>query len=335
MKYRDFGNTGLKISEIVFGAGAQGGIVFRPERPARREAVRRALDHGINWIDTAAQYGNGESEENLGWILKELGASPTISTKVRIDLGHVDDIPGEIERSVQASLRRLQMDRVDVLSLHSTVTRERGTFRESIAIADVLGPNGVVEGFRRLEEQGLSRFFGFTGFGDTECLHQMIASGRFQAVQAYYNLLNPSAGRRVPTGFSAHDYRDLIGRAHRQGMGIHCIRVLAAGAMAGTEPSGRVLSPGSAGPEDLARRDLVKQIIDRNESGTMVQAAIRFGLMNPGVSGVLVGFGQLAHIDEAVAAADMGPLSDRTMEQLAQLYATDFGRVQAGDRSQA
>lgn len=327
MKYRDFGNTGLKISEIVFGAGAQGGIVFRPDRPTRLESARRALEYGINWIDTAAQYGNGESEENLGWILKELGATPTISTKVRIDLEHVNDIPGEIERSVQASLQRLQMDSVDVLSLHSTVTKERGGFRESISIDDVLGPNGVVEGFRRLKDQGLSRFFGFTGFGDTDCLHQMITSGNFQAVQAYYNLLNPSAGRTVPSGFSAHDYRNLIDLAHQHGVGVHCIRILAAGAVAGTEPSGRVLSPGSAGQEDLARMEQVKQIIAHNESGTIVQAAIRFGLMNPGVSGVLVGFGQMEHIEEAVAADDMGPLADSTMQQLDQLYRSDFGRI--------
>lgn len=327
MNYRNFGNTGLKTSAIVFGAGAQGGIVFRGDRPGRLEAVRRALGHGINWIDTAAQYGNGESEENLGWILQELGAKPTISTKVRIDLAHVDDIPGEIERSVRASLRRLRMDRVDVLFLHSTVTRTRGTFRDSIAIDDVLGPSGVIEGFRRVKEQGWSRFFGFTGFGDTDCLHQMIACGHFQAVQAYYNLLNPSAGRAVPAGFSAQDYRDLIGLAHRQGLGVHCIRILAAGAVAGAEPSGRVLSPGSAGPEDLARMEQVKSIIDQNEPCTVVQAAIRFGLMNPGVSGVLVGFGRLEHIDEAVEAADMGALSATTMKQLAQLYQTDFGRL--------
>ncbi len=76
MKYRDFGSTGVQISEIVFGAGAQGGIVFQGERETRLEAVRRALDYGINWIDTAAQYGDGQSEENLGWVLKELGANP-------------------------------------------------------------------------------------------------------------------------------------------------------------------------------------------------------------------------------------------------------------------
>jgi D-threo-aldose 1-dehydrogenase len=65
MKLRPLGRTGLDISEIVFGAGAVGGGVFRGEPEARLETVRRARDAGINWIDTAPSYGNGESEENL------------------------------------------------------------------------------------------------------------------------------------------------------------------------------------------------------------------------------------------------------------------------------
>jgi L-glyceraldehyde 3-phosphate reductase len=323
MKYRNFGNTGLQISEIVFGAGAQGGIVFRPDRQTRLEAVRRALDQGINWIDTAAQYGDGESEENLGWILKELGADPYLSTKVRIGLDHVDDIPGEIARSAHASLKRLQRNRVDLMYLHSTVTHQRGSWRGSISLEDVLGDQGVIAGFEELRRQGLVQFFGFTGFGDTQCLHQMITSGHFQAVQAYYNLLNPSAGRSVPENFSAHNYHDLIGLAAQHGVGVHNIRILAAGAVVGQEPTGNVLSPGSSGPEDLARMEKVKEVL-ANEPGSMAQKAIRFGLMNPGVSAVLVGFSRLEHIDEAVAAVDLGPLSDDVMQKLDEIYRTDF-----------
>ena len=129
MKYRDFGSTGLKISVIVFGAGAVGGLVFRPERSTRLEAVRRALDLGINWIDTAPSYGDGQSEENLGWILNELDADPYLSTKVRVGPEHVGDIPGEIQRSMEVSLGRLQRERVDLIQLHTAVTGARGDFR--------------------------------------------------------------------------------------------------------------------------------------------------------------------------------------------------------------
>ena len=269
MKYRNFGSTGVQISEIVFGAGAQGGIVFQGGRETRLEAVRRALDYGINWIDTAAQYGEGQSEENLGWILKELGASPHLSTKVRIGPGQVDDIPGAVERSVEASLKRLQRDSVDLIYLHSTVTLARGTFRDSISrdsisIEDVLGEEGVVTAFDKLRQRGLARFFGFTGFGDTGCLHRMITSGHFQAVQAYYNLLNPSAGRSVPAGFSAHDYEDLIGLSAANGVGVLNIRPLAAGAQEGARP---VVKPVMGRPH-LVLADLGCD--DRVPSGSLV-----------------------------------------------------------------
>ena len=336
MKYRNFGTTGLQISEIVFGAGAVGGAVFRGERQARLEAVRRALEHGINWIDTAANYGDGQSEENLGWILQRLGADPHISTKVSIGEEHLDDIAGEIERSMEASLRRLQRDSVDLIQLHTPVTAVRGQFRGSIALDDVLGPGGVLEGFERLRTRGLVRFFGFTGFGDTACLHHMIDSGRLHSVQAYYNMLNPSAGRPVPADFTAHDYESMIDLAASTGVGVLNIRVLAAGAIVGQEPPGpgAGLSPGSGASEDMERGSRLRQALEGLDlPGSIAQTAIRFGLMHSGVSGVLVGFARPEHIDEAVAAVDMGPLPDAVHQALDGLYATNFDTHQAPEEA--
>ncbi len=328
MKYRPFGDTGLQISEIAFGAGARGGIVFRPNRPTRLEAVRRALEYGINWIDTAAQYGDGQSEENLGWILKELNANPNISTKLSIRPEHFQDIPGEMERSLEDSLRRLQRESVDVIYLHTPVTGERGAFRGSISIDDVLGDGGVVAGFERLKGEGLVRFCGFAGFGDTDCLHRMVTSGHFQAVLAYFNLLNPSAGRPVPAGFSSHDYKNLIGLATEHGLGVHCIRALAGGAVAGMDAEGaNALSPGSTGPADLARSAKVREALGA-EAEALPQTAIRFALMQPGISGVLVGFSELEHIDQAVEAVDLGPLPGSVMQSLTELYASGFGGLE-------
>src|SRR5215218_5054943 len=97
MRHRTFGRTGINVSEIVFGAGAVGGIVIHKDDATKREAVRRALTGGINWIDTAAQYGSGKSEEALGWILPELGATPYLSTKFQLDINDLHDIPAQIE----------------------------------------------------------------------------------------------------------------------------------------------------------------------------------------------------------------------------------------------
>src|SRR5688572_9028133 len=103
MRHRTFGRTGLQVSEVVFGAGAVGGILVHKDDATKREAVRRALAGGINWIDTAAQYGDGKSEEALGWLLPEIvkmsvsGEAPYLSTKFQLDVENLQDVPAQIE----------------------------------------------------------------------------------------------------------------------------------------------------------------------------------------------------------------------------------------------
>ncbi len=111
MKYRRFGRTGLQIPEIVFGAGFVGGILLGDDDDIKRQAIRRALDGGIDWIDTAPSYGDGRSEEALGWLLAEIDERPRLSTKFAID-PDAPDIAGQIERSLAASFARLRRDRV-------------------------------------------------------------------------------------------------------------------------------------------------------------------------------------------------------------------------------
>src|SRR5688500_2708538 len=76
MRHRTFGRSGIKVSEIVRGGGAVGGILIHTDDATKREAIRRAIGGGINWSDTAAQYGGGRSEEALAWLLPEAGATP-------------------------------------------------------------------------------------------------------------------------------------------------------------------------------------------------------------------------------------------------------------------
>ena len=95
LKRRPFGKTGLEISELVLGAGYVGGIIIHADDDTRRALIRRVLDAGINWIDTAESYGDGASEEALGWLLGELPKDkvPYPSTKFRLDTSRLDDIP--------------------------------------------------------------------------------------------------------------------------------------------------------------------------------------------------------------------------------------------------
>ncbi|HXV84517.1 MAG TPA: aldo/keto reductase [Candidatus Binatia bacterium] len=332
MHYRTVGKTGVKISEIGFGCGNNAVLMVKAPYDEQKKAVRRALDHGINFFDTAFAYGLGKSEENLGRILNDLGAEPVISTKIRLDADAVGDVRGATIRAVEGGLKRLNSNRVDFIQLHTRVTLERGAGKRfSLTPQDVLGPKGVVEGFKTMRDRGKVGYFGFSGLGEVAALYDLVDSGEFHGFQAYYNLLNPSAGQPVPQGFSALNYQLTIDRAAANGMGAFVIRVLAGGALtsdpsAGGGSSPEPLSPGSDYPLDVERAEKVTAAlgVDRN---TLAQAAIRFGLMKSEVSTVLVGFSNPSHIDEAVACSGAGGLSQDAMTKVRQLWNTDFGRL--------
>jgi aryl-alcohol dehydrogenase-like predicted oxidoreductase len=331
MQYRTIGKTSLRVSEIGFGCGNNAVLMVKASYEEQVKAVRHALDRGINYFDTAFAYGLGKSEENLGRILNELKAAAVVSTKIRLEADAVSDVKAATIRAVEAGLRRLQRDRVDFIQLHTRVTIERGTGKRfSLAPGDVLGANGVIEGFKTMRDRGKVGHFGFSGLGDTKALHELVDSGEFHAFQAYYNLLNPSAGQRVPPGFSALDYDLIIDRAASKGMGAFVIRVLAAGALTsdpstGGGSSSEPLSPGSDYSLDLERAKKVKSALNV-DGKDLTQAAIRFGLMKPEVSTVLVGFSNTSHIDEAVACSGAGGLSHQEMANMRKLWDSDFGK---------
>jgi len=266
---------------------------------------------------------------NLGRILHELGAEPVVSTKIRLEADAVADLRAATGRAVEGGLSRLGRDRVDFVQLHTRVTLDRGMGKRfSLTPKDVLGPNGVVDGFKSMRDRGKVGFFGFSGLGDAKALHELVDSGEFHGFQCYYNLLNPSAGQPVPATFSALDYGRILDRAAAKGMGAFVIRVLAAGALtsdpsAGGGGSGQTLSPGSDYPVDLQRAEKIKAALGV-DGKDLTQTAIRFGLMNEKVSTVLVGFSNLTHIDDAVACSGAPPLSDEQTAKINTLWETDF-----------
>ena len=332
MQYRTIGKTGVKVSEIGFGCGNNAVLMVKAPYEDQVKAVRHALERGITFFDTAFAYGLGKSEENLGRILNELGASPVISTKIRLEADAVGDVKAATIRAVEAGLARLKRDHVDFVQLHTRVTLERGMDKRfSLVPKDVLGPNSVIEGFKTMRDRGKAGHFGFSGLGDPKALHELVESGEFHGFQCYYNLLNPSAGHPVPPGFTALDYGQILSHAAAKGMGAFVIRVLASGALtsnpsAGGGSSGQTLSPGSDYPLDLQRAEKVKTALGV-QGKDLTQAAIRFGLMNSKVSTVLVGFSNTTHIDEAMACSGMPGLSDEQMGKVRKLWETDFGKL--------
>ncbi len=320
MNYRALGRTGLQVSELGFGCGSVGGLLVRGQYPAMRQAVRRAIELGVNYFDTATVYGDGQSEVNLGAVLRELRADVLVGTKVRLSAEQLDGIEQAVAASVEGSLRRLGRERVDLLQLHNPITPRRSPEGPSITGNDLAA---ALRAFQSLERQGKIRFWGITGLGETEALHQAVAAGGFHTVQTLYNLLNPSAGRQMPAGFPYPDYRRLIDRAAGQGMGVIAIRVLAGGALSGTPGrhpvAARSVSPIATEPDyaaDVARARRFAFLAEEGIAGSPVEAAIRFVLSKPELSTALIGVSSLEQLEQAATHANRGPLPADVLDRL-------------------
>ncbi len=326
MKHRIFGRSGIKVSEVIFGAGAVGGILIHKDDATKREAIRRAFAGGINWVDTAAQYGNGKSEEALGWLLPESGAAPYLSTKFGLDVENLHDIPAQIEKGLMASLARLKRSSVDVLQLHNRIGSKPGG--RVMTVEQILGKNGVADGLERLREKGLIRHMGITAIGEAGSVCEVIRSKRFDSAQVYYNLLNPSAGRTMPKAWTGQNLGGIIEACRASNVAVMAIRIFAAGVIATDERTGResVLISDTSVAEDERKTKALFDAIGTDQ-GTRAQIALRFVLSNPDVSGAVIGSAELHHINEALQAAERGPLPPQLLARLDALYASDFGRV--------
>ncbi len=324
MEYRPLGQTGLLVSEIGFGCGNVGGLMIRGEHSDQVRAVARAMDLGINYFDTASSYGNGQSETNLGRVLKELAADVYVGTKFRVTTHEPGQIKGNVIASVEESLARLQREQVDLIQMHNHVASvgERGSVSPEETLSE------VVEALQELRNQGKVRFWGMTAVGETDALHRVIGSGALNTIQSVYNLVNPSAGNAVPDGFDMPDYGNQIGLASDQGMGVLVIRVLAAGALSGEDARHPVavpsVAPNGSGrdySQDQARAEGFRFLVQEGHAGSLVEASLRFALSNPGVSSVLVGYSSMEHLEQAVQFAGNGPLPPEALAQLPEVWA--------------
>jgi D-threo-aldose 1-dehydrogenase len=324
MRYRTFGRTGLQVSEVVFGGGWVGGVLIHQDDATKLSTLRRAIAAGINWIDTAPSYGKGQSEQALGWLLKEVDPVPHLSTKVALDTTRLDDIAGQVERSLHESLQRLDRKSVDVLILHNQI--EATAHPNAVTPEDVLRRNGAADALRRMQEQGLTRNIGFTALGDAASCRQVVNSGRFDAAQVYYNLLNPSAARAMPEHWTGHDFGNLIAACKEEGTAVMAIRVFGAGVLATDVRHGReviITSATDVGTEERRARAVFSDL--GNAYGTRAQTALRFVLANADVSCAIIGLAEPAHLEEALAGAALGPLPKPALDALDREYAVNFG----------
>jgi aryl-alcohol dehydrogenase-like predicted oxidoreductase len=323
MQLRVFGRTGMRLSVLGFGCGAVGGLMVRGDAADQERTIARAIAGGVNYFDTAVQYGDGESEKNLGRILQQLRpANVVIGTKVRLpasETGRIDDAVGT---SLEGSLARLRLDRVDILHLHNPITETGGG--PALSVRQVL--DGVVPAFERLRRQGKIRFLGLTALGDTAALHQVIDARVFDSAQVVYNMLNPSAADELPTRYPAQDYGRLFDHTQAAGVGVVGIRVLAGGALSGSAERHPIAGPapepiGSAMNynADIDRARRLMPLVEEGFATSLTEAATRFALSHPAMGTILVGMATPQQFDDALTAAEKGPLPQAALDRLSAL----------------
>jgi aryl-alcohol dehydrogenase-like predicted oxidoreductase len=323
MEQRVLGRTGVKLSVLGFGCGAVGGLMVRGAAADQERAVARALELGINYFDTAAAYGNGESEKNLGRVLATLRPKVFVSTKFTILAEDRGKIGAAVTASLEASLKRLGREQVDLLQLHNRIARD-GRDR---ALEAEIALHEVVPALEVLRQEGKIRYFGITGLGETSELHRVVDARILDTVQVCYNLLNPSAGGALPPGLPGQDFAGLLDRAHVVGMGTIGIRVLAGGALSGAEtrhPLGiQNLEPIASAADyrsDVAHAKKLEALVRKGHARSVIEAALRFAITGPAMTTVLVGYSTIEQLEYAASCINRGALSAAALGDLAGLW---------------
>jgi aryl-alcohol dehydrogenase-like predicted oxidoreductase len=321
MQLRVFGRTGMQLSVLGFGCGAVGGLMVRGDPADQERTIARAIAAGVNYFDTAVLYGDGESEANLGRVLQKLKpADVVVGTKVRVPPG--ESIADAVTMSLEGSLARLRLDRVDIFHLHNPITETGG--ETALSVRQVL--DEVVPAFERLRRQGKIRFLGITALGDTAALHQVIDARAFDSAQVVTNMLNPSAAEELPANYPAQDYGRLFDHTTAAGVGVVGIRVLAGGALSGSaerhpiagpapEPIGSAMSYDA----DIDRARRLLPLVKDGFAATLTEAATRFALSHPAMGTLLVGMATPQQFEDALAAVQKGPLPQAALDRLSAL----------------
>jgi len=340
MKYRALGNTGLNVSEISFGTGDNAGLMVTGSEQEQIDAVRRALELGVNYFDTSPDYGKGAAERNLGRALRAIeGTRPIIATKVEIMPDELDSIEEKVTRSIDGSLARLGFDTVDILMMHNKPQPAHDLQARNwtpLTPDDMLGP--ALSGFQRAKRAGKVKHFGFVcDEADRHAVIQLLGSGVFGVINVWYNLVNPTAGFDMPPntqyGPDYIDYSGVLDAARTAGVGTAIIRPLDGGAlsMAVIEQGSKARHPRAGGLyarephlfEIQAQRGRAFKFLDR-PGRSLPQAAFAFILGNPAVSTVLGGFSDTVQFEELAACSGAPALTADELTKIREVYENNF-----------
>lgn len=285
-------------------------------------AVAWARDHGINFFDTAASYGDGASEINLGRALAGNTDGIIVSSKVGVVSTDLANLAVNVEKSLAESLKRLKLDHVDLFQLHNNIGQPD---RHGALTADQV-LNEVLPVFEKLRDAGMTRYLGFTAKGDVMQLHQLIESNRFDSAQVFYNLLVPSAGEQALPDYPAEDYKQLLHKAVTHGVGAIGVRVLAGGALSGSEQrhslgAEKVVPIGSNTDyaTDVKRALRFDSLIDAGFENSLPELAVRYAISNPALPTTEIGIATQEQLQLAADAVNRGPLSAEVLDRVREI----------------
>jgi aryl-alcohol dehydrogenase-like predicted oxidoreductase len=307
---RELGTTGLEISRVGFGAWAIGGggweFGWGPQEDEDSiEAIHRALELGVNWIDTAAAYGFGRSELVVGRALEGLEDRPYVFTKASLLEGPGRQVVHSLEREsirreAEASLERLRVDAIDLYQIHWPIPDE-----------------DIEKGWSALAElkaQGLVRHIGVSNFS-VEQLRRIQQIAPVETLQPQYSLVERDAED------------DVLPFAEREGVGAIVYSPMGSGLLTGRMTRERI----EALPDDdwrkhdprfrepqlsqhLALVERLQTVADRHDT-TPGAVAVAWTLRNPAVDGAIVGFRRPDQVDPILVAASL-ELTDEDVDEI-------------------
>ncbi|MCI0486006.1 MAG: aldo/keto reductase [Blastocatellia bacterium] len=318
MDYVNLGSTGLKVSRLCLGTMTYGSKVWRPwvlEEEEGRPFIRRALEMGINFFDTADMYSVGVSEEIVGRALKDFGPSRdrvVIATKVYHPMGDDPNQQGlsrkHIFHAIDDSLRRLGTDYVDLYQIHR--------FDHHTPVEETLTALHDVVKMGKALYLGASSMYAWQF---ANMLYKADAMGltRFAVMQNHYNVIY------------REEEREMLPLCRAEGIGVIPYSPLARGFVAGNRRPEDFGDTVRAKTDQLSKKFYYEpsdfRVVDRiseiaqNRGAPNAQVALAWLLAQPGVTAPIIGASKMNHLDDAASALDL-KLEDAEMKALADAY---------------
>ena len=310
MRYRKFGKEGPEVSEIGFGAWAIGGSWGRQSDKDSLEALETAIDKGVNFIDTAAGYGNGKSERIIGEFLKSRSEKVFVSTKTPPAPGTWPPSPYDrieerysekyIRENVEERMKNLQVESLDVLLLH---TWTRAWNDNPVALRTL----------QQMKSEGLIKQVGIsTPEHDQNCVIQLMREGMVDVLQVIYNI------------FEQEPAAQLLPVAKETGTGIIIRVAFDEGVLTGKYHGNETFAPddfrsnyfaGDRLDRAVRRTELIKKEF-RDSGYTMPGLALRFALEHESVSTVIPGIRDRQQAIQNTSVSDLPGLSDDILIRL-------------------